>query len=153
MRPRARALTIPASFRVVEIEGRESHPLKHPRADVVARVLTALATSGTASLVGKDETGISLWEASASCEVLGLAVGLLWSHPDKNLDARRRHYEAGEDGDLDYGDAVFAELLAEGYTDAEVAQLGGEAVGFVVSSLPPSAEVVEARVENGAAQV
>ena len=103
--------------------------------------------------MGKDETGISLWEASASCEVLGLAVGLLWSHPDKNLDARRRHYEAGEDGDLDYGDAVFAELLAEGYTDAEVAQLGGEAVGFVVSSLPPSAEVVEARVENGAAQV
>jgi len=120
----------------------------------VARVLTAFAASGTSSLVERangDASGVSLWEAAAGADVIGMVVGLLWSHPSRDLETRRRHYDAGEDGDLDYGDAVFAELLSDGYSDADVATLGGAAMGSVVDALPPAPEVVEARVENGRA--
>lgn len=154
MRPRPRPMTVPASFRVVDVEGRGPHPLKHPRADVLARVLTAFASSGQMlAQANREGSNVTLWEASASCEVLGLAIGLLWAHPTVDIDSRRRHFQPGEEGDLDFGDAVFSELLAEGYTDAEVAMLGGEAIGLAVSAMPPSAEQVEARVGNGAAQV
>ena len=155
MRDRRRPLTVPESYRRVEIEGKGSHPLKHPRADVVARVFGAFASGSASSLVERsangDASGVSLWEAAAGADVIGMVVGLLWSHPSRDLETRRRHYDAGEDGDLDYGDAVFAELLSDGYTDADVATLGGAAMGSIVDAMPPAPEVVEARVENGRA--
>ena len=155
MRDRRRPLTVPESYRRVEIEGKGSHPLKHPRADVVARVFGAFASGSASSLVARsangDASGVSLWEAAAGADVIGMVVGLLWSHPSRDLETRRRHYDAGEDGDLDYGDAVFAELLSDGYTDADVATLGGAAMGSIVDAMPPAPEVVEARVENGRA--
>ena len=155
MRDRRRPLTVPESYRRVEIEGKGSHPLKHPRADVVARVFSAFASGSASSLVERsangDASGVSLWEAAAGADVIGMVVGLLWSHPSRDLETRRRHYDAGEDGDLDYGDAVFAELLSDGYTDADVATLGGAAMGSIVDAMPPAPEVVEARVENGRA--
>ncbi len=154
MRDRRRPLTVPASYRRIEIEGKGEHPLKHPRADVVARVFTAFATGAASSLVERvngDASGVSLWEAAAGADVIGMVVGLLWSHPSRDLETRRRHYDAGEDGDLDYGDAVFAELLSDGYSDADVATLGGAAMGSIVDAMSPAPEVVEARVENGRA--
>ena len=136
----------PAYFSVT-IEERGEHTFRIPRPSVVGRLLMPLIESGMWR-VSKDDVG-SIDEVSAELieEAVGAAIGTCWRHTSLELETRRRDFERGTDGLLEYGAEVLGELYEAGYTQDNVAALLNEVLTRLMVALPTPTEEVQAAVD------
>ena len=136
----------PAYFSVT-IEERGEHTFRIPRPSVVGRLLTPLIGSGLWT-VNKDDVG-SIDEVSAELveEAVGAAIGTCWRHTSLELETRRRDFERGTDGLLEYGAEVLGELYEAGYTQDNVAALLNEVLSRLMVALPAPAKEVQDAVD------
>ena len=128
----------------VHLPERGEHRFRIPRPSVVGRLLTPLLTSGVWKL-GEGEAGsITSMQAELVEEAVGAALGTCWRHLTLELESKRRDFDRGDEGLLDYGESVVAELYEAGYKDDDIKRLLDEVLSRLLIAIPaPPKEVQE----------
>lgn len=113
-------------------------PLRPPRGVRAARVSEALGVHGIAFYQGVSSietqaglVGLVSTMGGDFVAALGALIGLAWEHPDQALEAE---YTRTADL-LEYGEAVWDELTAAGYSDREIYGMGVLLLGRVYESM------------------
>ena len=77
-------------------------------------------------------------------EAVGAALGTCWRHLTLELESKRRDFDRGDEGLLDYGESVVAELYEAGYKDDDITRLLDEVLSRLLIAIPaPPKEVQE----------
>jgi len=118
-----------------------------PRPSVVGRLLTPLITSGLWNVSSSEAGTIDGVKAELVEEAVGAAIGTCWRHRSLELDTKRRDFDRGEDGLLEYGAEVLGELYEAGYSQEDVATLLNDVVTRLMIAIPSSPEEVQEIVD------
>ncbi|MAH45427.1 hypothetical protein CMI37_06335 [Candidatus Pacearchaeota archaeon] len=118
-----------------------------PRPSVVGRLLMPLITSGLWNVSTSEVGAIDEVKAELVEEAVGAALGICWRHRSLELETKRRDFDRGEDGLLEYGCEVLAELYEAGYTQDNVATLLNDVVSRLMIAIPASPKEVQEVVD------
>ena len=127
--------------------GHGDHDYRIPRPSIVARLLRPLIQSGLWS-INRDSVGV-IDEVKAELveESVGAAIGICWRHRELEMETKRRDFERGVDGLMEFGAEVMGELYEAGYSQEQVTTLGNEMVTKLMIAFPTPAEEVQERVD------
>ena len=165
MRKRSNEREIPdlPIYFTVDVPGRGPHHFRIPRTSTIGRLTTLVfrGASFVLDLQNKAEDGITSVDQITPAHTLGgmlaenavgNAIGVCWRHRDLDLDADRKLFERGEEGDMEYGDAVLEEMHEEGYTTPQIKAITDGLITVLIKAALPAEEAVTEQVGFTAAR-
>ena len=144
MLPLDQPRTIPDTpiYFCVDVGERGDHHFRVPRASVVGRLLMPLMESGLWDLKRDGAGAIDHVRADLLEEGIGAAIGVCWRHRTLELETKRRDFERGSDGLLEYGEEVMRELYEAGYSLEECTPMLNAVLSRLMLAVPtPPKEV------------
>lgn len=127
--------------------GHGKHDYRIPRPSIVARLLKPLIGSGLWRINRDDIGDIDEVQAELVEESVGAAVGICWRHRELEMETRRRDFERGVDGLMEFGAEVMGELYEAGYSQEQVTTLGNEVITKLMIAIPTSPQEVQELVD------
>ena len=144
--PRTIPDSSPAYF-VAWVPGHGKHNYRIPRPSIVARLLKPLIGSGLWRINRDDIGDIDEVKAELVEEAVGAAIGICWRHRELEMETKRRDFERGVDGLMEFGAEVMGELYEAGYSQEQVTTLGNEVITKLMIAIPSSPQEVQERVD------
>jgi len=129
------------------VPGHGDHDYRIPRPSIVARLLKPLIGSGLWRINRDDIGDIDEVQAELVEESVGAAIGICWRHRELEMETKRRDFERGVDGLMEFGAEVMGELYEAGYSQDQVTVLGNEMVTKLMIAFPSPAKEVQERVD------
>lgn len=127
--------------------GHGKHNYRIPRPSIVARLLKPLIGSGLWRINRDDIGDIDEVKAELVEEAVGAAIGICWRHRELEMETKRRDFERGVDGLMEFGAEVMGELYEAGYSQEQVTTLGNEVITKLMIAIPSSPQEVQERVD------
>jgi len=148
------ARTIPDSpiYFHAEVPDKGRHDFRVPRASVIGRLLSPLMQSGIWQVVRSEGGAIDEVKAELIEEAIGAAIGICWRHATLEVETKRRDFDRGTDGLLEYGGEVLSELYEAGYTHADITPIINVVISKLMIAIPTPQPEVDERVGFTAAQ-